>query len=176
MNACVWCELEHTLVGSGWTSVCKLVVMPTHGIEPNVTCTWIWECSFTQLRMKKKNTRIVCSPSKLKKIQWNTTDKDAILNYKNKRTNSNPFGCSIISYRFISDLYIYDAIPHGTIQFITLLPINSIKTIDDKLAMNCLYRLISMPIMLKIYLNGYLHFRYVHTCDSIKLIKDCNTT
>lgn len=79
------------------------------------------------------------------------------------------------SYRIdscnISDLYLYDAIPHGTIQFITLLPINSIKTIDDKLAMNCLYRLISMPIMLKIYLNGYLHFRYVHTCDLIKLIR-----
>lgn len=114
-----------------------------------------------QLGKKKKNTRIVCLPSKPEKSTNNRAD---IENFKNKRTNSNPL-CSIVSYRInslcsrnISDLYLYDAI-----QFITLLPINSIKTIDDRLAMNFVCRLINAGYVENLFERVFAFPIYAYT-------------
>lgn len=116
---------------------------------------------------KKKNIGIVVgSPSKLNGIQWNKLIKGRcwISRIKGQiqiRRNSHRVNSRLLSMFTQNRWFIlmrYDAM-----QFITLLQISSIETIDDKLAMNFACRLINAD---------YLHFRHNrHTCDLIKLIR-----
>lgn len=111
------------------------------------------------------------------KIEWDSmkqTDKRAIPNFKNKRTNSNPL--YVMPYQIIMFtqyrwfiLMRYDAMRCNPLHCYRLARLKQSATNWQWI----LHVDWSMPIMLKIYLNGYLHFRHadIHTCDLIKLIR-----
>lgn len=115
------------------TSVCKFVVMPWHRAKCHVHVNWRSSYDWAQ-KQKKRNTRIVCSPSKSRKDSMKINWLEAILNFKNKRTNSHLLCIDLLCSSHITDLHWYNTI--RLIYFVVVV-FFSIEFIDITISSAC---------------------------------------